>query len=57
MGKSLKSIANASLCRIFRIFLFLGKDAGFSYIEGKKCEFHEDSGIQHIFQKISPHEI
>ena len=38
-------------------FPVLGKDAGFSYIEGKKCEFHEDSSIQHIFQKNSTHAI
>ncbi|MCK5192768.1 MAG: class I SAM-dependent methyltransferase [Desulfobulbaceae bacterium] len=56
-GKVLEEHSECIPLWIFRIFLFLGKDAGFSYIEGKKCEFHEDSGIQHIFQKISPHEI
>ena len=34
-------------------FPVLGADAGFSYLRGEICHFHEDPSIHHIFQKVS----
>lgn len=35
-------------------FPLLGRDAGFAYVRGEHCHFHEDPSIHHVFRKPRP---